>query len=74
MKIYFAAFVGTLFLMLMAGVVVEGLVWAAFDFLHASQTVITGAEIVMLLPLIVMFGFVFRSCLKTERELDEQGY
>lgn len=74
MKIYLGAFVGALFLMLIAGLLTEGLVWLVFDFFHASKKVIMGAELVMLLPLIVAFGFMFRHTLGVERELAEQGY
>jgi len=74
MKIYFGAFVGALFLTLMAGVFAEGLVWIILTAFHASKTVLLAGETLMLLPLVVMFGFVFRSTLETERELAAQGY
>ncbi|WP_427450965.1 hypothetical protein [Litorimonas sp. WD9-15] len=74
MKIYISAFVGALFLMLMAGLLVEGVVWAILSAFHASKTVLLTAEAFMLAPLLVMFGFTFKSTLSTERELAEQGY
>ncbi len=74
MKIYFGAFVGALFLMLFVGIIAESFVWMAFDFFHASKTVLITAEGVMVLPLLVMFAFVFRHTLKIERDLAEQGY
>jgi len=74
MKIYFGAFVGALFLMLIAGVFAEGLVWMVLTAFHASKNILTVGEVLMLLPLFVAFVFVFRSTLETERELAEQGY
>jgi len=74
MKIYIGAFVSALLLMLLAGVFVEGAVWMLFTAFHASTTILLTAETIMLLPLLVMFGFVFRATLVTERELAEAGY
>lgn len=74
MKIYFGAFVAALFLMLLGGLFVEGLVWIILTAFHASKTVLMAGEVIMLLPLFVAFVFIFRSTLETERELAEQGY
>lgn len=74
MKIYFGAFVSALFLILFVGVFAEGLVWIIFDFFKASKTILVTAESLMLLPLLILFGFLFRYTLGVERELAEQGY
>ena len=74
MKIYIGAFVSALFLMLLAGVFTEGLVWMILSAFQASKTILLTAEIIMLVPLLVMFGFVFKSTLSTERELAADGY
>ena len=74
MKIYCGAFFSALFLMLFAGIFAEGLVWMVFDVFHASKTVLLTAESIMLLPLLIMFGFVFRHTLDVERDLAAQGY
>ncbi len=74
MKIYLGAFVGALFLMSFVAILTESLVWIVFDFFHASKTVLLTAESVVLLPLLVMFVFVFRHTLGVEKDLAQQGY
>ncbi len=67
--IYLNALVGALFLTLEAGVLVEGLTWMGLNGLHASQSVIAGGEGFMLLPLAVLFYFVFRNALSAEKDM-----
>lgn len=74
MKIYISAFIGALFLMLIMSIFVEGLVWIILQFFHASKSVILTTEGVILMPLLAVFIFVFRSALATERELAEGLY
>lgn len=67
--IYLNALVGTLFLTLEAGVLFEGLTWLVMDALHASQTVLMNAELVMLLPLAILAFFVFKNALSAEKDI-----
>lgn len=67
--IYLNALVGTLFLTLEVGVILEGLTWMIMDALHASRTVLLSGELVMLLPLVVLFYFVFKNALAAEKNI-----
>lgn len=74
MKIYIGAFISALLLILLIGVFAEGAVWMIFTSFHASNTVLLTAETIVMFPLLVVFGFIFRGTLATERELAEAGY
>lgn len=67
--IYLNALVGALFLTLEAGVLLEGLTWVGMNALHASRTVLTSGEVVMLIPLAVLFFFVFKNALSAEKDM-----
>ena len=72
--VYLGAFVNALFLMLMAGVFAEGLVWSLLNAFHASKSVIFSGEVIVLLPLAVAFYFVYKMQLTVERDLAAEGY
>jgi hypothetical protein len=67
--IYLNALVGTLFLTLEAGVVLEGVTWMVMDALHAPRTVLMSGEVIMLLPLAVLSFFVFKNALAAEKDI-----
>ena len=69
--IYLNALVGTLFLTLEAGVFLEGLTWMGLNALHASQSVIMGGEAFMMIPLAILFFFVFNNALSAEKDILE---
>lgn len=67
--IYLNALVGTLFLTLEAGVLLEGITWMGMNALHASRAILTSGELIMLLPVIVLFVFIFRKALLAEKDM-----
>jgi len=69
--IYLNALVGTLFLTLEAGVLLEGVTWMIMDAFHASRNILMSGEMLMLLPLAVLAFFVFKNALSAEKDILE---
>lgn len=72
--VYFNAFVGALFLMLVAGTFAEGLVWVLLGLLHASKAVMLSGELITLIPLAVMAVFVYKMVLSVEKDILANTY
>lgn len=72
--VYFKALIGTSFLMLMASIFAEGVVWQTMEAFHASKSIILSGEIITLLPLAVMFIFVYKVVLDVERDMNTDNY
>jgi len=67
--IYLNALVGTLFLTLEAGVLLEGITWMGLNAFHASRAILTSGEAIMLLPVIILFFFIFKNALSAEKDI-----
>lgn len=68
--IYFKALVGTMFLMVIVSVFVEGVAWLILDVLNASKTVIISSEAILLVPLAIGFAMLYKTALRVERDME----
>lgn len=67
--VYLKALVGTMFLMVIISVFVEGLAWLILDIFHASKTVIISSEAILLVPLAIGFAVLYKMALRVERDI-----
>lgn len=68
--IYLKALVGTMFLMVIISVFVEGVAWLILDIFNASKTVIISSEAILLVPLAIGFAMLYKMAIKVERDIE----
>lgn len=73
LKIYFAAFVGTLFITIMAGVAEEAVLWGVLELFGAPQKLELIVGLLGLIPVVAFFIWYFPQVVEIETELAEQS-
>ena len=68
-KVYFGAFVGTLFLTIMAGVAEEAVTWGVLELFGAPQKLELIVGLIALLPVAAFFVWYFPQVVEVEKEL-----
>lgn len=71
-KIYFAAFVGTLFLTIIGGVAIEATVLSVLELLHVPQVIEQAAGLFFLLFIFGFFFWYFPKVVEVEKALADQ--
>lgn len=74
MKLYFDALIGTLLVMLIAGVAAVGLMWLLMTTLHAPHGIEVGAEVLAAIGTAIGAIFFYKMTLKTEKSLRDETY
>ena len=70
---YFGALIDTTLLISIAGSFSIAAIWLVLSYIHAPHAVLVGGEIIGLMGVAILAGFVFRMTLGVERELRETG-
>lgn len=73
MKAVFGAIVNTIFLVAILAPVSMTIVWLLMSGLHAPKPILYSGEALMLIPIAIFTGLLFKSALQIERELQDNS-